>query len=338
MFLLLHIHNRMPSVAATLTLRQYPPHPAATTIKQTAHGSPLRPILSTEHHIIIPHCPRPRPSTTPPVLNPRAPVFRPLLHHESETMAMHTPVQIRRHCMSVLSSRHGSSQIPVLQGSISITGDSSSSSNNRSPRQALPRKIASGVFFIDPTTSSDAAPSLRTLLDLSITHAVVARGCGTDLLLSSGMKALYVGPHDPLSRIVSWMRAVRSSLGACIIVSDIAAAAGYLVVELGLSPRSAWLRIARGVPPPGDLVLARLCALALAQQSAANVNTKEREDQGQGQQVSKPDRASDEEARSQRKSQDGSDSGWSVAPRSCRSVRRGTRGESSLKHVLVSSL
>ena len=254
-------------------------------------------------------------------------------------MAMQTPVQIRRHCMSVLSSRHGSSQIPVLQGSISITG---SSSNSRTPRHALPRKIASGVFFIDPTTrdcDTDASPSLRTLLDLSITHAVVARGCGSDLLLSSGMKALFVGPHDPLSRIVGWMRAVRSSLGACIIVSDIAAAAGYLVVELGLSPRSAWLRIARGVPPPGDLVLARLCALAMAQ-SAVNANAKEGEDQQQ--QVSGPDRASDEEskdeARSQRKSQSGSDSGWIVAPRSCRTGRRGTRGESSLKHVLVSSL
>ena len=150
------------------------------------------------------------------------------------------------------------------------------------------------------------------------------------------MKALFVGPQDPLSRIVGWMRAVRSSLGACIIVSDIAAAAGYLVVELGLSPRSAWLRIARGVPPPGDLVLARLCALAMAQSAA-----KEGEDQQQ--QVSGPDRVSDEEskdeeARGQRKSQSGSDSGWRVAPRSCRSGRRGTRGESSLKHVLVSSL
>ena len=328
-----HPHRMPPSVVATL--RQYPSHPAATTIKQTVHGSPLRPNLSTEYIIIPPYCPRPRPSTTP-THNHRAPVvFRPL-HHESETMAMQTPVQIRRHCMSVLSSRHGSSQIPVLQGSMSITGSSSSS---RTPRHALPRKIASGVFFIDPTTrdcDTDASPSLRTLLDLSITHAVVARGCGSDLLLSSGMKALFVGPHDPLSRIVGWMRAVRSSLGACIIVSDIAAAAGYLVVELGLSPRSAWLRIARGVPPPGDLVLARLCALAMAQSAA-----KEGEDQQQ--QVSGPDRVSDEEskdeeARSQRKSQSGSDSGWRVAPRSCRTGRRGTRGESSLKHVLVSSL
>lgn len=298
----------MPSVAATL--RQYPSHPAAT-LKQTAHGSPFRPILSTEH--INPLCPRPRPSTP---AHQRAPVsasFLPL-HHESE--AMQTPMQIRRHCVTILSGRHGTSQIPVMQGS-------------STPRHALPRKIAAGVFFVDPTSSrdNDAPPSSRTLLDLEITHAVVARG--SDLRLWSGMKALFVGPHDPLSRIVAWMRAVRR-LGACIIVSDIAAAAGYLVVELGLSPRSAWLRIARGLPPPGDLVLARLCALALAHSA--------KEDK-----VSRPDRASESEsggAPSQSKSQSASrsDSGWRVAPRSCRSLRSGMRGESSLKHVLVSSL
>ncbi|KAN0135487.1 hypothetical protein V8E53_006766 [Lactarius tabidus] len=292
----------MPSVAATL--RQYPSHPAATTLKQTAYGSSLRPILSTEH-IIIPRLSTPA--------HQRAPVsasFLPL-HYESE--AMQTPVQIRRHCMTVLSGRHGSSHIPVLHG-----GNTSISSSS-TPRPALPRKIASGVFFVDPTCgTNDAPPSTRTLLDLEITHAVVARG--SDLRLSSGMKALFVGPHDPLSRIVSWMRAVRR-LGACIIVSDIAAAAGYLVVELGLSPRSAWLRIARGLPPPGDLVLARLCALALAHSA-------------KDEQVSRPDRV--EGAVSQSKS--GSDPGWRVAPRSCGSMRGGTRGESSLKHVLVSSL
>jgi hypothetical protein len=124
----------MPSVAATL--RQYPSHPAATTLKQTAYGSSLRPILSTEHTII------PRLSTP---AHQRAPVsasFLPL-HYESE--AMQTPMQIRRHCMTVLSGRHGSSHIPVLH-----SGNTSISSSS-TPRPALPRKIASGVFFVDPT-------------------------------------------------------------------------------------------------------------------------------------------------------------------------------------------
>jgi hypothetical protein len=294
--------THMPSVAATL--RQYPSHPAAT-LKQTAHGSPLRPILNAEH--IIPRLSTPA--------HQRAPVsasFLPL-HHESE--AMQTPIQIRRHCMNVLSGRHGSSQIPVLQGSIN---------SSSTPRPTLPRKIAAGVFFVDPTCgANDAPPSARTLLDLEITHAVVARG--SELGLSSGMKALFVGPHDPLSRIVAWMHAVRR-LGACIIVSDIAAAAGYLVVELGLSPRSAWLRIARGLPPPGDLVLARLCALALAHSA-------------KDEQVRRLDRASETGgAPSRSKGLSGPDSGWHAAPRLCRSPRGGPRGESSLKHVLVSSL
>ena len=293
----------MPSVAATL--RQYPSHPAAT-FKHTVHGSPLRPILNTEH---IPHCPRPRPHPSIPA-HQRALVSASFLppHHKNE--AMHTQTHIRRHCITVLSGRHGSSQVPVLQGSSSST-----------PRHALPRKIAAGVFFVDPTSGdADTAPSARTLVDLEITHAVVARG--SDLRLSSGMKALFVGPHDPLSRVVAWMRAVRR-LGAYIIVSDIAAAAGYLVVELSLTPRSAWLRIARGLPPAGDLVLAKLCALALTQTYSEN-----------GEQVSRSDRTSESEGAAA--SQDGSE--WRVAPRSCRSLRGGTRGESSLKHVLVSSL
>ncbi|KAH9060348.1 hypothetical protein EDB83DRAFT_2315653 [Lactarius deliciosus] len=185
---------------------------------------------------------------------------------------MRTSTQIRRHCVTALSGRHrdGSSQIPVLQGTSTTT--------STTPRHALPRKIAQGVFFIDPT-SGDRAPSTRTLVDLEITHAVVARG--SDLRLSSGMKALFVGSHDPLSRVVAWMRAVRR-LGACVIVSDVAAAAGYLVVELSLTPRSAWLRIARGIPPAGDLVLAKLCALAL---------THSEKDE-----VSRSDRASDSES------------------------------------------
>lgn len=272
----------MPSVAATLR-QQYPSHPAAT-LKYTAHGPSFHPILNTEHHI-LPHCPRPRPSL--PTTHQRAFVSP---HHDN-SKAMHTTsaTQIRRHCVTVLSSGR---QTPVLQGS----------SSSDTPRHTLPRKIAAGVFFVDPT--SEPPPSPRTLFDLEITHAVAARGSSSSSLLLLGTKALFVGPHDPLSKIVAWIRAVRR-LGACIIiVSDIAAAAGFLVVELGLSPRSAWLRIARGLPPPGDLVLARLCALALTTHGE--------------------------------KSQGGSQ--WGVAPRSCRSLRGGTRGESSLKHVLVSSL
>ncbi|KAI0273940.1 hypothetical protein BGY98DRAFT_1099326 [Russula aff. rugulosa BPL654] len=100
------------------------------------------------------------------------------------------------------------------------------------------------------------------------------------------MKSLFVGPQDPLSKVVVWMRAVRR-LGANIIVGDFAAAAGYLVVELGLTPRTAWLRIARGIPPVGDLVLARLCVLALVH------NEKEKENRngsGNGATLGSPER------------------------------------------------
>jgi hypothetical protein len=132
------------------------------------------------------------------------------------------------------------------------------------PLATLPRKIAPGVFFTNSGGNSskdkDDLPSTKTLINLDITHAVLERG--SDLQLSCGVKALFVGPHDPLSQVVAWMRAVRR-LGAHIIVGDVAAAAGYLVVELGLNPRAAWLRIARGIPPTGDLLLARLYALAL---------------------------------------------------------------------------
>ncbi len=148
----------------------------------------------------------------------------------------------------------------------------------------LPRRIAQGVFFIsadgnDKTneneSENDTSLSTSTLANLEITHAVVTRG--SDPRLSWGMKSLFVGPKDPLSKVVGWMRAVRR-LGACIIVGDFAAAAGYLVIELGLTPRTAWLRIARGVPPVGDLVLARLCALALVhneKEKERNVNVNE---------------------------------------------------------------
>ena len=142
---------------------------------------------------------------------------------------------------------------------------------------ALPRRIAQGVFFVNPDrevktneseNENDGLLSSTILVNLEITHAVVTRG--SDLRLSWGMKSLFVGPQDPLSKVVAWMRAVRR-LGAHVIVGDFAAAAGYLVVELGLTPRTAWLRIARGVPPAGDLVLARLCVLTLVH----NENKKE---------------------------------------------------------------
>ncbi len=286
----------MPAVAATL--RQYPSHSAAT-IKLTANGSPLRPILNIDYTPHRPHRRPPLPAHQRSLVSGSFP-----LHCNGE--AMRTPTQIRRHCVTVLSGRHGPSQIPVLQGTTTT------------PRRALPRKIAPGVFFVDPTSGDrDPPPSFRTLLDLEITHAVVARG--SDLRLSSGMKALFVGPHDPLSRVVAWMRAVRR-LDACIFVSDVAAAAGYLVVELSLTPRSAWLRIARGIPPAGDLVLARLCALALTHSEKDKL-------------VNRSDRPSQSEGAA---GHGGSE--WRVAPRSCRSLRGGTRGESGLRHVLISSL
>jgi hypothetical protein len=146
----------MPSVAATL--RQYPSHPAAT-LKHTAYGSPLRPILSTEH---IPHCPRP----STPAINVHLSLRPSFSSHESE--AMQTPMQIRRHCMTVLSGRHGSSQVPVLQVNTSTAA--------QPPRHALPRKIASGVFFVDPTSgTNDAPPSTRTLRSRDHTRGRGAR-------------------------------------------------------------------------------------------------------------------------------------------------------------------
>jgi len=183
----------------------------------------------------------------------------------------------------------------------------------------LPRRIAQGVFFVDNKVNggNDALPSTNTLANLQITHAVLDRAA--DLRLSCGMKVLFVGPQDPLSKVVAWMRAVRQ-LGAHIVVTDFAAAAGYLVVELGLTPRSAWLRIARGLPPVGDLVLSRLSALAF-------VHMQKEKENGLA-----------------CISESGSDGGlencggFSVSPH----LRRGrqgqgmrTRGESRLKHVIV---
>jgi len=139
----------------------------------------------------------------------------------------------------------------------------------------LPRKIAPGVFFVNRSGGSkdqDTLPSPSMLIDLEITHIVVARG--SDLgpsFAGTNLKALFVGPHDPLSRVVAWMRAVRR-LGAHIIVGDIAAAAGYLVVELGLTPRVAWLRVGRGIPPAGDHLLSRLYVLAHVQNEKGKEN------------------------------------------------------------------
>jgi len=184
----------------------------------------------------------------------------------------------------------------------------------------LPRRIAQGVFFVDNKVNDGNAvlPSANMLANLQITHAVVDRG--DDLGLSScGMKVLFVGPHDPLSKVVAWMRAVRH-LGAHIIVGDFAAAAGYLIVELGLTPRSAWLRIARGLPPVGDFVLSRLSALAF-------VNNQKEKENG-------PPMACIPESASEGGLRDCE--GFGVSPH-LRRGRRGmrTRTESGLKHVIV---
>ena len=201
---------------------------------------------------------------------------------------------------------------------------------------ALPRRIASGVFFINPNedgklndNDNDALLSSNTLINLEITHAVVPRG--SDVRFSWGMKALFVGPQDPLSKIVAWMRAVRR-LGAHIIVGDFAAAAGYLVVELGLTPRTAWLRIARGIPPVGDFVLARLCALAVVhKKEKENWNEKEN-DNGSAFRTSERERLS--------WNGDGQTGcgyqGLGIPSRSSRRHRFRTRTESGLKHVVVS--
>jgi len=231
------------------------------------------------------------------------------------------------------------------------------------PSAVLPRRISPGIFFVSPSRgvsdndsgngngngddTSDALPSTNTLAHLGITHAVVQRGTESELdyrlRCGTTIKALFVGPHDPLSRVVAWMCAVRRRLNAnLIVVGDFAAAAGYLVVEQGLTPRSAWLRIARGVPPAGDLVLARLCALAIVHNekekegkcggSAAGTRGSSSDpgrgsslDVGAGGQVSGGPRAECKYGQ------------FGVAPRSCRSARFRKRAESGLKHVVVIS-
>lgn len=210
----------------------------------------------------------------------------------------------------------------------------------RSP--ALPRRIAQGVFFVDPDgdvktneDENDTLLSSSTLTNLGITHAVVTRG--TDLCLSWGIKSLFVGPQDPLSKIVAWMRAVRR-LGAHVIVGDLAAAAGYLVVELGLTPRTAWLRIARGVPPVGDLVLARLCALTLVHHEKEKEN-RNRNGRGNGNEAAlgSPERGR-ERASGNEDVSGGTLCGYEslgILPRSCRRQRFRTRAGSGLRHVVA---
>ena len=208
------------------------------------------------------------------------------------------------------------------------------------PRSAtLPRRIAQGVFFVNPdgdvkTNENDSLLSSTMLVNLEITHAVVTRG--SDPRLSWGMKSLFVGPQDPLSKVVAWMRAVRR-LGAHIIVGDFAAAAGYLVAELGLTPRTAWLRIARGLPPVGDLVLARLCVLTLVHKE------KEKENQngsGSGNEAA----LGSSELQRERTSGNGDVGGgtWcghqglGISPRLYRrQLLFGTRAGSGLKHVVA---
>jgi hypothetical protein len=224
------------------------------------------------------------------------------------------------------------------------------------PSATLPRRISLGVFFVNPSNSTissnkndsggdndndDGLPSTNTLAHLGITHAVVQRASasGSNHPLFTGgttIKTLFVGPQDPLSKIVAWMQAVRRRLGAhIIVVGDFAAAAGYLVVELGLTPRSAWLRIARGLPPAGDLVLARLCALAIMQSE----EKKKEDGRASASALDAAGRASSLDSEKV-----GGSTGcgypsraFGVSPRSCRSARVKMRAESRLKHVVVIS-
>jgi hypothetical protein len=250
-------------------------------------------------------------------------------------------------------------RLPTRQSSLSVT-QKPRLSVSIPPSAILPRRISLGVFFVNPTGGSsdvkegdsgdnndnnDALPSTNTLTHLGITHAVVQRASasGSNHPLFCGgttIKALFVGPQDPLSKVVAWMQAVRRRLGAhIIVVGDFAAAAGYLVVELGLTPRSAWLRIARGVPPAGDLVLARLCALAMVH------NEKEKKKGGGGLAEAAATatargldtaRASSSDADREGPSGSGYRQ-FGISPRSCRSSRVRTRAESRLKHVVVIS-
>jgi hypothetical protein len=145
------------------------------------------------------------------------------------------------------------------------------------------------------------------------------------------IQALFVDPHGPRCRVVAWMRAVRRRPSAnVIVVGNSAAAAGYLVIELGLMPRSAWLRIARGVPPMGDLVLARLCALAIVH----NENEK-----GKGKEVDSGSAAGAQAVACASLGEEGRTGcgyrQFSVSPHSRQSARVRARAESGLRHVVV---
>ncbi|KAH9982284.1 hypothetical protein BGW80DRAFT_1247203 [Lactifluus volemus] len=148
---------------------------------------------------------------------------------------------------------------------------------NLPPPVPIPREIAPGIFFVNPSgggggggskDKKDAPPPLlwnQMLANLKITHAIVARGTASSSC--AGLKALFVGPYDPLSKIVAWMRAVRR-LGARIIVSDIAVVAGSSTTH----------RLAAGgssIPPIGDPLLDRLHALARAQTEKRKENEPE---------------------------------------------------------------
>ena len=128
------------------------------------------------------------------------------------------------------------------------------------------------------------------------------------------------------------MRAVRRRPSAnVIVVGDSAAAAGYLVVELGLTPRSAWLWIALGIPPAGDLVLARLCALAIVHNENEKGKKGKEVDDGSAVGAQAVACASlGEEGRTGCGYRQ-----FSVSPHSCQSARVRARAESGLRHVVV---
>jgi hypothetical protein len=242
-------------------------------------------------------------------------------------------------------------RLPTRQSSLNVTaGQKPRLSVSIPPSATLPRRIALGVFFVNPTgrsgdnddSTDDALPSTNTLANLGITHAVVQRASASASnhpLFCGGttIKALFVGPQDPLSKVVAWMQAVRRRLGAhIIVVGDFAAASGYLVVELGLTPRSAWLRIARGVPPAGDLVLARLCALAMVH----GEKEKEKKKSGFGLAAAATTTTTARASSSDTDKEGSSGCGYrqfGISPRSCRSSRVRTRSESRLKHAIVMS-
>jgi hypothetical protein len=111
-----------------------------------------------------------------------------------------------------------------------------------------------------------------------------------------------------------------------IVVGDSAAAAGYLVVELGLTPRSAWLCIAPGVPPMGDLVLARLCVLAIVH----NENEK-----GKGEEVDDGSATGAQAVACALREEGRPGCGYRQFSVSRQSARVRARAESGLRHVVI---